>query len=146
MSLHQDLSSSGCITSRSIDTLRVLIDLHVRLTKKEVILPEVMKCPLCGTKLSNKFALATEKSLFRCNGCKSTLKAEIESLDKVSRVCGKIGFLISTPIVALLMYKALSTGIYFPYIGCFVLVFLGITLTSYYYAKKNLIFVKAENI
>ena len=69
----------------------------------------------------------------------------MESLDRVARVCGKIGFLVSTPIVALLMYKALSTGIYLPYIGCFVLVVLGITLTSYYYAKKNLIFVKAEN-
>jgi len=105
-----------------------------------------MKCPLCGTQLSNKFALATGKSVFRCNGCGSALKAEIESLDKVSTVCGKTGFLISVPIVALLTYKALSTGIYVPYVGCFILVILGITLTSYFYAKKNLIFVKAENI
>src|SRR6187551_3544498 len=78
-----------------------------------------MKCPLCGTQLSNKFALATGKSVFRCNGCGSALKAEIESLDKVSTVCGKTGFLISVPVVALLTYKALSTGIYLPYVGYF---------------------------
>ena len=99
-----------------------------------------MICPNCNKKLPKRFASATGFKSKPCPECKIKIIPSVASLKKVSKTTGSIGFFLGTPFGAFCMLLWLNTGQVFLPVFIFSLVFIGVTYSSYSFAKSHLEF------